>query len=77
MEWIDAPLEEKPPVTNRKASEIELTFRDAPTRLDDEAYPAKAGKFSVDLACEETPVTIVIPVRHPTQKTPEKKATAA
>jgi diacylglycerol kinase family enzyme len=77
MEWIEAPLEEKPPVTNRRASEIELTFHDAPTRLDDEASPAKEGKYSVDLACQETPVSVVIPVKHPTQKTPEKKADAA
>jgi len=76
LEWLDSPLEEKPPVTNRKASEIELTFRDAPTRLDDEAYPTTGGKYSVDLFCQETQVSIVIPVKHPTQKTPEKKATA-
>ncbi len=76
IEWIEAPLEEKPPVTNRKATEIELTFRDAPTRLDDEAFAATGGKHSVDLSCEETPVHILIPVKHPTQKTPEKKAKA-
>jgi len=77
MKWIEAPFEDKPPVTNRKASKIELTFRDAPTRLDDEAYEATGGKHSVDLVCEETPVRVVIPVKHPTQKTPEKKAKAS
>ena len=77
MEWIEAPLEEKPPVTNRKASKIELTFRDLPTRLDDKCYEATGGKHSVDLVCEKTPVQVVIPVKHPTQKTPEKKAKAA
>jgi diacylglycerol kinase (ATP) len=84
MEWIEAPFDEKPPVTNRKATKIELTFRDAPTRLDDQSYEATSGsyeatsgKHSIDIVCEETPVRVVIPVKHPTQKTPEKKAKEA
>lgn len=77
IEWINAPLDEKPPVTNRRAAEIELTFHDAPTRIDDEAFGARGGKHSIDLGCEETPVNIVIPVKHPVQKSPEKKASVA
>lgn len=74
MEWIEAPFEDKPPVTPRKGSKIELTFRDAPTRLDDKCYEATGGKHSLDFACQETPVRVVIPVKHPVQKKSEKKA---
>ncbi|MFA6265733.1 MAG: diacylglycerol kinase family protein [Pseudolabrys sp.] len=77
MEWIRSPQDNKPPVTNRKANKLALTFRDAPTRLDDESYEATGGKHSIDVVCQETPIHVVIPVKHPVQKTPEKKATAA
>jgi len=77
MEWVEAPLDDKPPVTGRKASEIDITFRDAPTRLDDEAFDATGGKHSIDLRCEDVPVSVVIPVKHPVQRTPERKAKAA
>ncbi|MGD9714159.1 MAG: diacylglycerol kinase family protein [Thermomicrobiales bacterium] len=77
IKWIDAPLEEKPPVTTRKASDIGLTFRGAPTRLDDAAYAASRGRSGVTVGCEETPVNVVIPVEHPAQRTPKKKANAA
>lgn len=77
MEWIETPQDDKPPVTNRKASKIEITFRDAPTRLDDESYEATGGKHSIDLVCEEVPLQVVIPVKHPAQKAPEKKAAVA
>jgi len=77
MSWLESPQVDKPPVAYRKASKIEVTFHDAPTRLDDESYEATGGKHSIDLACEEVPLNVVIPVKHPAQKTPEKKATAA
>ena len=76
MDWIETPLDGKPPVTNRKVSQVELTFHDAPTRLDDDAYAATGGKHSIDLACDATPVRVVIPRRHPTQKKPERQASA-
>ncbi|WP_168192661.1 diacylglycerol/lipid kinase family protein [Undibacter mobilis] len=77
MEWVEAPQDDKPPVTNRKGAKVEITFRDAPTRLDDASYEATGGKHSIDVTLEEIPLNVVIPVKHPAQKTPEKKATAA
>lgn len=77
IEWIETPMEDKPPVTTRKGAEIEVTFRDAPTRLDDESFDATGGKHSIDLTCEERQLRIVIPRKHPVQKTPEKKAAVA
>ena len=77
MKWLDAPQEDEPPVTFRKGAKVEVTFRDAPTRLDDESYEATGGKHSIDIVCEETPLNVVIPMKHPVQKTPEKKAAAS
>ncbi|MBU1209889.1 MAG: NAD(+)/NADH kinase [Alphaproteobacteria bacterium] len=77
MDWLESPVDGTPPFLTRQAGKVELTFHDAPTRLDDEAFAASAGKFSVDLACEEDPVRIVVPVKHPSQKALEKKAGAA
>lgn len=77
MKWIEAPQDDEPPVTFRKGAKIEVTFRDAPTRLDDESYDATGGKHSIDIVCEETPLNVVIPMKHPVQKTPEKKAAAS
>ncbi|KUO64882.1 MAG: hypothetical protein APF80_16525 [Alphaproteobacteria bacterium BRH_c36] len=77
MDWLESPMDGTPPFLTRKSAQVELTFHNAPTRLDDEAFTASAGKFSVDLACEETSVRIVVPVKHPSQKALEKKAGAA
>lgn len=77
MAWVEAPQDDEPPVTYRKGSQIEVNFRDAPTRLDDESFDATGGKHSIDIVCEEVPLRVVIPVKHPAQKTPEKKVTAA
>lgn len=77
MKWIEAPQDNAPPVTVRKGTKVEVTFRDAPTRLDDESYEATGGKHSIDLACEEAQLKVVIPIKHPVQKTPEKKAAAS
>ncbi|WP_137045794.1 diacylglycerol kinase family protein [Pseudolabrys sp. FHR47] len=77
MKWLEAPQDDEPPATFRKGTEVEITFRDAPTRLDDESYEATGGKHSIDIVCEETPLNVVIPIKHPVQKTPEKKAAAS
>ncbi len=77
MKWIEAPQDDEPPVTVRKGAKVEVTFRDAPTRLDDESYEATGGKHSIDIVCEETLLNVVIPMKHPMQKTPEKKAAAS
>lgn len=77
MKWLEAPQDDEPPVTCRKGAKVEVTFRDAPTRLDDESYEATGGKHSIDIVCEETPLNLVIPMKHPVQKTPEKKAAAS
>lgn len=77
IEWVETPQDDEPPVTTRRATKVEVTFHDAPTRLDDMSYEATGGKHSMDFVCEEAPLRICIPVKHPAQKKPEKKVSAA
>jgi diacylglycerol kinase family enzyme len=77
IDWVGKPLDEKPPVTNRKVERIDITFSGAATRVDDEAFGAGNKEQTVEIVCEETPVRVLIPVKHPTQKKPEKAADAA
>lgn len=77
LKWIDAPQDDKPPVANRKISEICITWRNAPTRLDDTHYDASADEQTVVVACEDKPIHVMIPVKHPAQKAPAKKVDAA
>ena len=77
IKWIDSPQVEMPPVTLRKATQVSLTWTDQPARVDDQHFPANEKEQTVDLVCEETPVRILMPVKHPVQKAHEKKAGAA
>ncbi len=77
IDWIDAPQDGKPPVSNRKVSKIEITWQGAPTRVDDEYFEAADREQTVEIACDETPVRVLIPVKHPAQKSLEKKVNAA
>jgi diacylglycerol kinase family enzyme len=77
IKWIGAPQDSKPPVTCRKTSRIDITWRNAPNRVDDDAFAATDKEQTVEIVCEETPVRVLIPVKHPTQKAPEKKAATA
>jgi len=77
VRWIDAPQDDKPPVTNCKASEVIIAWRGAPYRLDDEFFEADKAEQTVEIACEKEQIRVLIPVKHPAQKTPEKKADAA
>ena len=77
IKWIDAPQVEMPPVTVRKATSVSLTWSDQPARVDDEYFEANEKEQTVDIVCEETPVRVLMPVKHPVQKAHEKKAGAA
>ena len=77
IKWIEAPQVEMPPVTLRKATKVSLTWTGQPARVDDEYFPASDNEQTVDIVCEETPVRVLMPVKHPVQKAHEKKAGAA
>ena len=77
IKWIGAPQEEKPPVTQRKATKVDITWTGQPARVDDEFFSAIDKEQTVEIVCEEKPVRILMPVKHPVQKAHEKKADAA
>jgi diacylglycerol kinase family enzyme len=77
IEWLNAPLESPPPVTSRKGATVQLTWADAPTRIDDRAYDNDGKKLAADLTCEEEQVQVLIPVKHPAQQMAEAKAKSA
>lgn len=69
IEWLDAPLDSPPPVTARKGAKIMLTWSDEAHRVDDRAYDDnKEKKLVAELACEEDPIHIIIPVKHAAQQ---------
>jgi diacylglycerol kinase family enzyme len=77
LKWLDAPLEEPPPVTARKGSEVCLTWRDAPNRLDDKSFDNDDKTLTAEIACEEATVCVIMPRKLPAQKAHEQKAETA
>jgi diacylglycerol kinase (ATP) len=77
IKWIDAPQVDMPPVTMKKATKVSLTWTNQPARVDDEYFTATDKEQTVEIVCEETPVRVLMPVKHPVQKAHEKKAGAA
>lgn len=77
IKWIDAPQDEKPPVSVRKCGKIDITWTGAPARVDDKYFAATDKEQTVEIVCEEDPVRVLMPVKHPVQKAHEKKAAAS
>jgi diacylglycerol kinase family enzyme len=77
IEWLEAPLDAPPPVTARRGHQVELTWTDAPNRIDDEAYENKDRKLAVEIALENEQVHILVPRRHPAQQDTEAKLESA
>lgn len=77
IKWINAPQDEKPPVTQRKAGKVDITWTGQPARVDDEHFAAIDKEQTVEIVCEEKAVRILMPVKHPVQKAHEKKAASA
>jgi diacylglycerol kinase family enzyme len=70
--WLDAPQDEQPPVMSRQGKAIELVWADAPNRLDDESHGNRDTKHVAEIACEKNQLKILIPVKHPAQKSVAK-----
>jgi diacylglycerol kinase family enzyme len=77
IEWLEAPLEARAPVTSRKGQRIELIWTDAPNRIDDRAFENEEKKLVADITCEEDQAQVLIPVKHPAQQIAESKAKSA
>jgi diacylglycerol kinase family enzyme len=77
IKWLEAPLDEPPPVLARRSSEVRLFWRDAPSRLDDKSFDNEDKSQTADLTCEQAAVRVVIPRKLPVQKAHEQKAETA
>jgi diacylglycerol kinase (ATP) len=58
-EWFGAPAEKHPPALTRRGKLITLTWKDAPRRIDDEAFKAEDTTKVVTIQCEEEPTLIL------------------
>jgi diacylglycerol kinase family enzyme len=70
--WLDAPQDEQPPVMTRQGKAIELVWADAANRLDDESHGNRDTKQVAEISCEKNQLKILIPVKHPAQKSVAK-----
>lgn len=74
MAWLDAPMDSKPPVISRKASEVKLLWREAPSRIDDRGFDNGNKTHTAEIHCEDKPARVVMPQKHPTQVAHQEKA---
>ena len=74
MKWLDAPLQSPPPVVSRRASEVQITWRDVANRLDDKTFTNEEAIQTAELSCEKKPAAVVIPKKIAAQKNHERKA---
>jgi diacylglycerol kinase (ATP) len=77
IDWLGAPLDEKPPVLYRKAEKVVLTWADAPNRIDDKFFENKDSKQIAEIICEPDQVHIIVPLKHPAQVAQQPKAKSA
>jgi diacylglycerol kinase (ATP) len=74
IKWLDAPLQSPPPVISRRASEVQITWRDVANRLDDKKFTNEDSIQTAQLSCEKKAAAILIPKKIAAQKNHERKA---
>jgi diacylglycerol kinase family enzyme len=57
--WLEKPAEAPPPGITRRGRMVSFTFRNAPWRVDDEAFKASNTAQTVTLTCDDQPVIII------------------
>jgi diacylglycerol kinase (ATP) len=77
IDWLEAPLDEAPPVLSRKGEKVQLTWTEAPSRIDDKYFENEDSKQIAEIVCEPDQVHILIPVKHPAQVAQQPKAKSA
>ena len=65
MDWIDAPHRSPPPVTCVQGCKIDIEWRDAPARVDDEFLDATKKAQQAEIVCSAHAARILMPVVHP------------
>src|ERR1700742_261754 len=75
--WLEAPLDEPPPVVFRKGEKVQLTWADVPNRIDDKYFENEDSKQIAEIVCEPDQVHIIVPLKHPAQVAQQAKAKSA
>jgi diacylglycerol kinase (ATP) len=68
IEWIKSPQAGAPPASARRGEQIELRWRDADSRLDDEVTKGKSEWQQALIRCHPEPLRILVPAEHPAVK---------
>jgi diacylglycerol kinase family enzyme len=68
IEWIKSPQEDAPPARARRGEQIEIRWRGADSRLDDEAAKSESDWQQAVVRCDPVPLHILIPAKHPAVK---------
>lgn len=58
-EWFAAPAEAPPPGVTRRGRMVSFSWRNAPHRIDDQAYKAKSAGQNLTVSCDEQQVIII------------------
>ncbi len=65
IEWIKSPQQDAPPASTGSGEQIEISWRDADSRLDDEVAKGKSDWRQALVRCDPEPLHILVPARHP------------
>ena len=68
IEWMNSPQEDRPPAIARRGEQIEIRWRGADSRLDDEVAKGKPDWQQATIRCVPEPLHILVPARHPAVK---------
>ena len=68
IEWIKSPQEDAPPARVGRGEQIEICWRDADSRIDDEVVDGESHWRQALVRCDPEPLRILVPARHPAVK---------
>jgi diacylglycerol kinase (ATP) len=63
IEWLKSPQEDAPPASARRGEQIEIRWRDADSRLDDEVAKGKLDWQQVLIRSDPEPLHILVPAK--------------
>ena len=63
--WLKAPQADAPPVISARGKKIEICWREAESRFDDEIAKAAPDWQHVTISCDEKHLRILVPRQHP------------
>jgi len=72
IEWINSPQEKLPPVAALRGEQIEIRWRDADSRLDDQVAKGKLEWRQAIIRCDPEPLRLLVPAKHPAVKSRAK-----